>query len=601
MDVTEQDDGLLKTLFQESFQEAWKDSPDFTLYLAELSASSVEKLSREPERLAEEKAQILEQTEHLAFNNYKTFIKTAECSKEIFNDFVSVEEHVESLLNKLPTFSETCSNFMKVAQEINTSRHLNSLTLARHTQLLEILEISQLMDSCVRNGYYEEALELSSYVQRLEKKLSNIPIIQNIVDVVQSSTQLMLSQLLQQLRSAIQLPACLRVIGYLRRLDLFSESELRIKFLQARDTWLQSVLASISSDDPYYHITKTIETSRVHLFDIVTQYRAIFSDDDPILSMENEDSPIYGNLFHCWILQKVQQFLKTLENDLKGGVGNRLDSLLGQCMYFGLSFSRVGADFRGLLPPLFHAAALKSFNTEVLNATNRFNKAMKSYSPQPVPSTVTSTTMSTMTTKPDELNPPIELLQHPPLAAFINSILSAFNNLRHCAPISLASPVTDSVCSALKTIIQSTCAFHRAEAAALNETERSSFANFCQVLGKKVIPYMEECLEAFFPSSVLTNLCGGSFLATDMRLDVDTLLVLLEPVMPQDSTQVKEKPPCHDNEAKTREDDRIKDQEDSESKEGSPLNEEPNEKVNEKLPDSEQRTQDLTQVEAVLR
>ena len=67
----------------------------------------------------------------------------------------------------------------------------------------------------------------------------------------------------------------------------------------------------------------------------------------------------------------MQQFLKTLEYDLERGVGSRLDSLLGQCMYFGLSFSRVGADFRGLLPPLFHTAAMKVFSTAVLDATER--------------------------------------------------------------------------------------------------------------------------------------------------------------------------------------------------------------------------------------
>lgn len=66
---------------------------------------------------------------------------------------------------------------------------------------------------------------------------------------VEASWHTMLEQLLSQLQTDLQLPKCLQIIGYLRRMQAFSLPELRLKFLQGRDTWFNSILSSIPKDE----------------------------------------------------------------------------------------------------------------------------------------------------------------------------------------------------------------------------------------------------------------------------------------------------------------------------------------------------------------
>ncbi|KAI1235647.1 Conserved oligomeric Golgi complex subunit 8, partial [Lamprotornis superbus] len=524
--------------------------PELAAYVSELAALGLAELGREPARLAAERARVGAETRRLAFEHYRAFIRSAECTGRAGRGFGGIESRLGSLLERLPALQDACRTlllmparprrtFMRDAEAIACSRRMNSLTLNRHTEILEILEIPQLMDTCVRNGYYEEALELTAYARRLERKHSSIPVIQvspalselnplmshpliqensmltqppdpgephttpdrklslpqGIVEEVRQSAQLMLNQLIQQLRTNIPLPACLRVIGFLRRMDVLTEAELRVKFLQARDAWLRSIQASIPDHDPYVHITKTIEACRVHLFDIITQYRAIFSDEEPLVPAEGT-VPGEGAIFHGWVLQKVSEFLWTLQRDLDRGVGGRLDSLLGQCMYFGLSFSRVGVDFRGQLAPLFQRVAANAFRKAVEEAVEKFREEMNSYTLISAPAVLGgSAGVPVPTAQPGTLQPPMVLLDFPPLACFLNGLLVAFNDLRLCCPIAMAQDVTTCLDSAL-------------EEAAFSGREQELFTQFCTAFLEDLLPYLNRCLQVLFPPAQIAQALG---------------------------------------------------------------------------------------------
>lgn len=60
----------------------------------------------------------------------------------------------------------------------------------------------------------------------------------------------MITQLLLDLKKCdLTLPKCLQIVGYLRRMQAFSTPELKLKFLQTRDSWFKELLAGIPKND----------------------------------------------------------------------------------------------------------------------------------------------------------------------------------------------------------------------------------------------------------------------------------------------------------------------------------------------------------------
>jgi hypothetical protein len=55
------------------------------------------------------------------------------------------------------------------------------MILRQYPQIIEILEIPQLMDTCVKSNMYEEALDLESFAMKMKKLHPDIPLVQELV------------------------------------------------------------------------------------------------------------------------------------------------------------------------------------------------------------------------------------------------------------------------------------------------------------------------------------------------------------------------------------------------------------------------------------
>lgn len=401
--------------------------------------------------------------------HYKAYIGAAECYAATRAEARNIETLLETLRAQLPRLKHGCEAFVRGANEIAKARAVNRTLVNNSAQLGELLEIPKLLDACVRNGHYDEALDLENFVAKMEATHGHIGLIKALADEARASSAEMLQALLGRLRVGIQLPECLRVVGYLRRLSAYDEVALRQTFLSCRDEYIASAVGDLDDANAYDYLKKLTDTHRVALFDVVMQYRAIFSDE----SASDAKSPADvdgGALLYSWATHRVSKYLALVQAALpRVYEGGALASVYEHCQYCGTSLSRVGLDTRPLLRPMFCDAAVGIFDAALATAGDEFERALEM-----------ATWTNTSTAPPSDTSeganaegPPISLLDFVPLATFTNGVLLAYNELRHLTgSLDVESRLATSLESALSRAAAALLAVSQVKDSALKRDER---------------------------------------------------------------------------------------------------------------------------------
>eukprot|EP00887_Chlorella_sp_A99_P006351 scaffold3.g6351.t1 len=522
-------------------------------YFSELLSYPLERLGKEPELLRADQEALRRQLQDTAVANYRSFVGTARCLADLRAQLEAATGHLDSLGRDLPKLQAAAEAFRREAADIQAKRASNRQLYNTHATLLELLEVPQLMDTCIRSGNFDEALDLRAFVNKVAVVHGDLPVVKRLVAEVAAVSAAMLEQLLQRLQVNIQLPECLRVIGYLRRLAAFSERELRLQFLQRREAWVAGLVGELEAGGSAYELLKRLtDIYRLHLFDVVMQYRAIFSDDPVGPAAGASSAPTTpatpatpsgaaagaagaaaaaaaardGGILYCWAQRRVVAYVEAVRLHLpRISEGGSLASVLDHAMYCGMSLGRVGMDFRSLLAPLFEARALEMFAQAVHGSTDALLVMLDTHKWIAMPTlaargrTTSDAGGASMPTGAAAdrgaggdgaadagdvaaaAGPPYALMEHLPLAVYTNGLLAAFNELRHCAPLSIREPVAGAVQESLGAAAGALA--RQGFTHSLSESERPVFEAACKAFSGTLCPYAAACLTRIFPGAAL--------------------------------------------------------------------------------------------------
>lgn len=378
---------------------------------------------------------------NLCFREYPTFISVHRCSSAVKSAFDDFSDSLEKLIGSVPALEDECQTFSSSMSKIQRIRSKASLVQEHQDKLLDLLEIPQLMETCVRNGYYQEAMELLDRSRTISQRYEDVVLVQDVVREVEGVLQLMLTQLLSLLREPIKLPALIKTVTFLRRLHALDENELALVFISSRYRNFKAQLAYIERDkaDPVRYLRRYIDLFREHVYDLIAQFTTIFLD--------SPNTTIHIASFASQAVSELVNLVRTCVPQLSADAAS-MSSILIQLGYCAMSFTRVGLDFAPLIAEPFAATSFSTFSHEISNASRELRELLEESSKLLRPPShilITADHLSRVLaaeTSPPNLPDSIDAVRSfPPLAALVNAHLNALNSLRLLAPLNLRSQI----------------------------------------------------------------------------------------------------------------------------------------------------------------
>ena len=455
--------------------------------------------------------------------HYRAFVDAGGCYQSVRDEVRQIQRGLEAMRASLPELRAGCQRFAGRAEEISRARALNRRTLAAQGTLLDLLETPTLQETCLRHGNYDEALDLEAHVEKLAAlHAADVPVVAELAEGSKRSSRVMLRQLLTRLRGAIQLPECLRVVGYLRRMSALDEVGLGRTFLRCREGHVADAVADLDDGNAYDYLKRLTDLHRVHLFDVVMQYRAIFGDAD---GDDEDDEGSSEGTTHARVprapvrLERAQgrRVPRVGGEDaaanrrgrrarVRDGALRVLRRLVGS-RRAGLS-ADASAPVRGRREGYLHArdgrrgGGVRADGGDAQVGDGAFVRGGEGQR---------RGERDVSGGDGDNIEaasaPPYALLEHVPVAALTNAILAALNDLRHCALPQLRQPLADELRACVERCAHALMRvearrFGRGEGRPAMRTqtpERSTaFTGACKALAEVAAPYLEGCYGRVF-------------------------------------------------------------------------------------------------------